>query len=95
MDLDRPPTWWHSQATDHMAAHEARTYAGTTGALLPSLVLSAYAVEELGGAQLLLWLIVSWAWGLLGTGSVKSRWPEGCCCCVAPYSAHAWSPFVP
>ena len=46
MDLDRPPTWWHRQARDHMAAHEARTYAGTTGALLPFLVLSAYAVER-------------------------------------------------
>ena len=44
MDLDRPPIWWHSQATDHMAAHEVRTYPGTTGALLPFLLLSACPV---------------------------------------------------
>ena len=34
VDLDRPPAWWHRQASDHMTAPEARALAGTNGALV-------------------------------------------------------------
>lgn len=31
VDLDEPPSWWHEQASDHMTADEARSFAGTNG----------------------------------------------------------------
>ncbi len=31
VDLDKPPGWWHEQASDHMTAKEARAFAGTDG----------------------------------------------------------------
>ncbi|BDA45180.1 hypothetical protein COCOBI_06-6630 [Coccomyxa sp. Obi] len=34
VDLDKPPSWWHEQAADHMTADEARAFAGTDGAVL-------------------------------------------------------------
>ena len=32
VDLDSPPIWWQQQAKEHMAASEARAFAGTDGA---------------------------------------------------------------
>ena len=31
VDLDSPPFWWQQQAKEHMAAPEARAFAGTDG----------------------------------------------------------------